>query len=170
MAKILFLDIDGVLNPTDNDYSMHLLWKLKKGRSRDEFGTLFDERCERWLKWIVLQTGCKIVISSTWRMSGLETMQLMWKKRKLAGEVIDCTAFDVSLETINKYVAKNSEADRGYEIQEWINKNKPENYCILDDQNDMLSHQNFVQTNPEFGLNRNTANAVIAILNSFIAP
>ena len=41
--KILFLDIDGVLNSIDNDYALCTLWEInKQNKSRDEFGVLFD--------------------------------------------------------------------------------------------------------------------------------
>lgn len=164
--KILFLDIDGVLNSIDNDYAMCELWRLdKSNKSRDEFGTLFDERCVRWLKWIIEKTDCKIVISSTWRMSGLKTIQLMWETRNLPGEVIDITPVSVSPEIINLYAATNNEADRGYEIQEWIDLNKPEHYCIIDDDNDMLDHQHFVRTNKSTGINYSSAHGVVSILN-----
>jgi len=70
--KILFLDIDGVLN--SGDYSK-ILYKLHQMdgsiKSRDDYGTLFDERCVTWLKWIILKTDCKIVLSSTWKRKGL---------------------------------------------------------------------------------------------------
>lgn len=164
--KILFLDIDGVLNSFDGIYCRTALWKQDKTPSRDEFGQLFDERCVRWLKWIIVMTECKIVISSTWRHSGLDEMKNMWKTRNLPGEVIDCTPNMVSDEILHRYSATNNLADRGYEIQEWIDKYKPEKYCIVDDDNDMLSHQTFVQTKGRIGLDVDSANAIVAKLNS----
>jgi hypothetical protein len=114
--KVLFLDIDGVLNSYDNRDVLGNLWNInKENKSRDQFGVLFDERCVRWLKYIIEETGCKIVISSTWRSRGLKTMQLMWEMRDLPGEVIDCTPMEVSEDIINLYAATNNEADRGYE-------------------------------------------------------
>lgn len=75
--KVIFLDIDGVLNVIP--------------QGRDEFGSKFHSHFENNLKHIIDNTGAKIVISSTWRMDGLEKMQAMWKARGLAGEVIDVT-------------------------------------------------------------------------------
>ena len=163
--KILFLDIDGVINSQDNMYSHNILWNLNnKNKSRDEYGELFDERCVRWLKWICDKTECKIVLSSSWRCRGLSNIQLMWKIRNLPSEVIDTTPLEVS-EWI--YAETNNEADRGYEIQEWIENNKPERYCIVDDDSDMLECQKayFVQTDSGMGLNYKTAHAIVAILN-----
>ena len=165
--KILFLDIDGVLNSMDNMYAMSELWHTnKENKSRDQYGHLFDERCVRWLKFIVEKTDCKIVVSSTWRMSGLSVMQTMWQMRDLPGEIFDITPLHVDSEIINLYAASNNEADRGYEIQEWIDIHKPERYCIIDDDSDMLPHQNFVQTNSKIGLDYSSALVVCRFLNA----
>lgn len=162
MDKILFLDIDGVLNSQDDVDARH----NSLDKTRDEFGALFDERCVRWLKCIIDRTNCKIVLSSSWRCRGLNKIQLLWEIRDLPGEVIDITPTEVSSEVINLYAATNNEADRGYEIQEWIDINKPEKYCIVDDDDDMLGHQNFVKTNKVYGLDYKTANLIVSILNA----
>ena len=73
--KVIFLDIDGVLNVIPPDY--------------DEYGGIFHKHFEDNLRWIIEETGAKIVISSTWRFSGLKRMQDMWEFRSLAGEIID---------------------------------------------------------------------------------
>ena len=164
--KILFLDIDGVVNSMDDLYCRTALWRHDKTPSRDEFGQLFDDRCVRWLSWIIKMTDCKIVISSTWRHSGLEEMKEMWIKRNLPGEVVGVTPNFPSDETLDKYEAKNNLADRGFEIQEWIDKNNPERYCIVDDNDDMLPNQIFVQTKGKIGLDIDSANAIVAKLNS----
>lgn len=164
--KVLFLDFDGVLNSMDNMIVQGNLWNINNiHKSRDEFGHLFDERCVRWLRYIVEKTECKIVVSSTWRLSGLNTMKLMWEMRDLPGEVIDCTPTKVSKITINTYSRTKYNGERGYEIQEWIDKYKPEKYCIVDDNDDMLSHQYFVKTNPNYGLDMTAAHSIKEILN-----
>jgi hypothetical protein len=162
MDKIIFLDIDGVLNVI--------------GQGRDEFGQCFHKHFEDNLRWIIEQTGAKIVISSTWRMSGLSEMQRMWKYRNLAGEVIDITPTEVDVVergTCEFY----DQVDRGFEIQQWIDDNNVKCYCIIDDDNDMLPSQrnNFVRTannqdHPDcidigYGLTRKCAERVVEILN-----
>lgn len=162
--KILCLDIDGVLNSFDNMYAMTSLYKLNsEDKSRDEYGHLFDERCVRWLQYIVDKTNCKIVISSTWRRSGLSVMQEMWEMRNLPGEVIDITPTSCDAKLVELYA--EDKADRGYEIQEWLNNHTDvESYCIVDDI-DMLKHQSFIQTDGRIGLNHATTHAIIKILN-----
>jgi hypothetical protein len=159
--KIIFLDIDGVLNVYCE--------------SRDEFGCVFHEHLVDNLRHIIEQTGAKIVISSTWRMDGLETMKRMWLKRGLPGEVIDITPTVVDV--VERGTCEFYDlVDRGFEIQQWIDDNNVTNYCIIDDDNDMLPSQmcNFVRTSNNqdhhdcvdgYGLTRKCSERVIEILN-----
>lgn len=161
MDKIIFLDIDGVLNVISQGY--------------DKFGQLFHEHFVDNLRYIIEKTSAKIVISSTWRMSGLKTMQDMWKERNLPGEVIGITP------CINDTVKEGEfydKIDRGHEIQKYINDYNIQNYCIIDDDNDMLPSQmkNFVRTannkaHPDcvdigYGLTKQCSENVIKILNN----
>lgn len=57
--KVIFLDIDGVLNVYCE--------------SRDEFGCCFHKHFEDNLRYIIDNTNAKIVISSTWKADGLKT-------------------------------------------------------------------------------------------------
>jgi hypothetical protein len=149
--KVIFLDIDGVLNviPTEHD----------------EFGCCFHKHFEYNLKHIIDQTNAKIVISSTWRLSGLDEMKELWKKRGLAGEVIDITPFG-DIDNI-----------RGDEIQVWLDNNDVKNYVIIDDDTDFWESQlnNFVRTSDNvdhedcvdigYGLTKKCAEKAIQILN-----
>lgn len=160
--KIIFLDIDGVLNVYPQGY--------------DEYGAIFHPHLVENLKLILDRTGAKIVVSSTWRRSGLSIMKEMWEKRGLPGEVIDITPFEtdvVERGTCEFY----DQVDRGFEIQQWIDDNQIQDFVILDDDNDMLPSQrdNFVRTanNQDhedcvdigYGLTRKCAERAIEILN-----
>lgn len=157
--KIIFLDIDGVLNVI--------------GQGRDEFGQLFHKHFEDNLKYIIDSTNAKIVISSSWRCSGLKVMQDMWKKRNLAGEVIGITPYV----NVNNSLAFNERTERGLEIQSHIDDNNIVDYVILDDDSDMLPHQmnRFVRCSNNldhedcidigYGLTRKCAELAIYILN-----
>jgi hypothetical protein len=156
--KIAFLDIDGVLNVIP--------------QGRDEFGAIFHPHLVENLRHLIEETGAKIVISSTWRASGLTIMKEMWEKRNLPGEVIDIT----------KRIYREGDfyevLERGHEIQEWMDRNEVDNYVIIDDDNDMLpSHQeNFVMTSGNsdhedcidigYGLTKECTEWAIKILNS----
>ena len=163
MDKIIFLDIDGVLNVIPQGF--------------DDYGAKFHKDFEHNLRWIIEQTGAKIVISSTWRMSGLKVMREMWEKRDLAGEVIDITPTEVDV--VERGTCEFYDlVDRGYEIQQWIDDNNVKCYCIIDDDTDMLPTQknNFVRTannqdHPDcidigYGLTKQCAERVVAILNN----
>lgn len=162
--KIIFLDIDGVLNVY--------------GQGHDQYGQIFHRHFEDNLKWIVEETGAKIVISSTWRFAGLQVMKDMWKYRNLPGEVIDITVDCYQLIRERKF-ENYDEVERGHEIQQWLDEHQTEvtHYVILDDDNDMLQSQrhNFVRTSnninhPDcidigYGLTKICAEKAIRILN-----
>lgn len=166
-TKILFLDFDGVLNSADNsEILMKLLPDNPELLHRFIPGIIFDERCVRWLAYIVRESGCKIVISSSWRLQyELEELQQIWKNNEFPGEIIDYTPFDGNV-TFNSNGELSRDFERGREIQMWIDRHKPFRYCILDDEFDMLPEQVFVQTDPEFGLTAETAKLVLEYLNS----
>ena len=155
--KVIFLDIDGVLN---------LCYE-----GRDEYGSLFHPHLVDNLRKIVEETGAKIVISSTWRFSGLVVMKEMWNKRELPGVVIGITP--------NFMTHYGTTLCRGKEIDAYLEKYPEiEKYVILDDDSDMEPHQmdNFVMTSGNrdhedcvdigYGLTRICSERAIKILNS----
>ena len=165
--KVLFLDIDGVLNSDDNLQAMYELSSIKDHHIlSDQFGNLFDERCVRWLHWITERTGCKLVISSSWRWSGIDDLRTMWEYRKLPGEIIDITTLAPKTELLNKYKNESKSVLRGCEIQEWIDLYKPSRYCIVDDIDEMLRHHNFVKTDARMGLTFEEAKTIVKILSN----
>jgi hypothetical protein len=159
-VKIIFLDIDGVLNVAPKEW--------------DKYGAVFHPSLVSNLKSIIDSTGAKIVISSSWRTDGLDKMQSMWCGRNLPGEVIDVTP---DLSRIDKFGSLEYyvSVERGYEIEKWLAKH-PEvtNYVIIDDGKDMLPNQmdNYINTETNeidsiysYGLTKNCALKAIKILN-----
>lgn len=126
---------------------------------RDEFGNIFDPLTIRYLKYIINKTDAKTVVTSTWRLSGIEFIKSMWKQRGLPGEVIGITPFlsgKIRGEEIRSHLMLENQ--KGIDI---------ESYVIIDDDNDMLEGQknNFVRTNPVYGLTLSDAEKCIEILN-----
>lgn len=162
MRKILFLDIDGVLNPK--------WWERKV--SVDKFGCAFDSKCVAYLKKILDETGAEIVISSSWKCMGLADMQNMWKKRSLPGKVVDITPDMMSDEMLlNEEIGSLNPLDnRGCEIKGWLSKHKSEElrYVIIDDMDDMLPEQlpYFVQTDADTGISIENVKKAVMILKS----
>lgn len=163
-TKIIFLDIDGVLNVYSHDH--------------DEFGSQFHKHFVDNLRSIIEETGAKIVISSTWRYAGLERMKEMWEKRNLPGEVIDVTP-DCTYLYNEGLLQLTTRIERGHEVEYWLDENSEHvgNYVIIDDDNDFLQHQlgNFVRTANNinhsdcvdigYGLTKECAKKAIRILN-----
>ncbi len=159
--KVIFLDIDGVLNV------MH--------RERDEFGAIFHQNFVDNLETVINETGAKIIISSSWRHGGLQRMIDMWEFRGLPGQVIGITP-DLwgEIEGEDFY----EKLQRGHEIQSVLDRT-PEitSYVIFDDDDDMLPSQkgNFVMcsnniNHPDcvdigYGLTKECAKMAIRILN-----
>ena len=149
--KIIFLDIDGVVCNQ----------KCWKSREDEDGHHIFDQNCLKLLEKIIEKTEAKIVISSTWRFLGLESLKDLFRLRgfKYYNQIIDITGED------------NCRL-RGVEIYQWIEefkkKEKLESYVIIDDDSDMLYWQRnyFVKTNTYKGINGHNANKAIKILNN----
>ena len=164
MKKVIFLDIDGVLNPK--------WWERKK--EADSFGCAFDSKTVANLAKIIEKTGAEIVVSSSWKLMGLQTLQDMWKERKLPGNIIDITPNYMSDELLLNAGMSDSDIDsldiRGIEIKGWLVLHGADvsNYVIIDDMDDILSEQqtHFVQTDPEVGITNDDVKKVIHLLNT----
>jgi len=165
-SKVLFLDIDGVLNTErQHDRCVNL------GADQvDNFGYAFDPEAVANLKRIVEHTGTDIVISSSWKMWGLDAMQRLWARRDLPGKVIGITPNTESDEMLLSIDLDLMDipAIKGSEIKEWLstNGNQDTRYAILDDLPDMLPEQesHFVQTDPRIGITKEDADRIITIL------
>ena len=153
--KIIFLDFDGVMDTAYYDHVLH-----KEGKpGNDMYGAIFDPYCVQNLKRIIDETGAHIVVSSSWKygMSYKDFLD-MWEYRGLPGFVTDVTP--TPLERNN----------RGDEIDAWLNECRTEvQYVILDDlrADNFNEHQlpRFLKVNPIWGLDEDTAERAIAILN-----
>ena len=172
-CKIIFLDLDGVLN-TANYYDRLQHEHLP---TEDIFGTLFDPKAVEQLSHIIDSTNAKIVISSSWRYSGIANMRAMWKARQLPGEIYDITSLHVADDYIQSQMENNpNDFDlydamilaREMEIALWLEEH-PEvtSYVILDDQSTFRQlKEHFVQINPKSGITNKDTERIITILNS----
>ena len=159
--RYLFLDIDGVLNTTS--YAMACQWKY--GRIADRDGAFFDPYTVENLKHIIETISIKIVISSSWRMDGINRIKKLWQNRNMPGEIFDITpTIDDSHSTIVK-------GKRGTEIEMWLRENPikqgiPDTYAIIDDEDDVLPSQanHLFITDEENGLTEELAEKIIEIL------
>lgn len=149
--KIIFLDIDGVLNSQD---WYHRRTKTSPDCTREEFDrNQFDPEAVKRLRTILGVTQAEVVLSSVWRL-GEESCAAV---RQNACDFIDVTP-------------QCSSGIRGAEIMMWIRKNIPGyydegvlQYAIIDDDSDMLLWQkdNFFQTSNDHGLTDEIVDRVI---------
>src|SRR5210317_1410587 len=153
--KIIFLDIDGVLN---NDRWASVLNHLYGGNGYGGFVKRnLKRRNIKWdyynvdnLKTLMDKTGAKIVISSTWRYShSINDFKVMFQLYGLEPRIVDITP-DLSKTGITDlYIRKI----RGDEINAWLDDHPDiTNYVILDDDSDFHPGQPLVRTDPEYGL------------------
>jgi len=139
--KIIFLDIDGVLN--------HQLFYEEKSQNQryKEIGHPLcdlDPKAVGYLNTLIEDTGAQVVISSTWRKGKtVQAMQELLEKVGFKGKVIGLTPVLYWSGDCKTYHS----APRGCEIVEWMHRFSEskndfiERYVILDDDSDMLWHQ-----------------------------
>ena len=164
-GKVLFLDIDGVLN------TKYWYTQMDKTTPKDKYGYAFDPNAVANLKKILDETGADIVISSSWKCMGLSQLEEMWEERSLPGKIIGITPNSVSDELLLNADIDNMEPFhiRGTEIREWLRKNSKHvsHYAILDDMDNVLPEQqdHFVWIDPDIGITDGNAAQAIMTLN-----
>ena len=122
--KVIFLDIDGVLN-----------CKSSKSRCGGFLG--IDDTKVKLLKEIIDVTGAKIVLSSSWRYSWRRDEEdcdnlAIYLNKKLARKQLHI--LDKTKDWVNTDDKEIKCADRGGEIKEWLSMHKNiESWIVLDD-------------------------------------
>ncbi len=162
--KIIFLDIDGVLNHERFYKERH----IKKNKTFDNLPHRFsqiDPECVQNLNSLCKDTQAKIVISSTWRSDGIEQCRNALEFHKFKGEILDITPN-----------LRSDNCLRGNEILTWVKDNEAlvgpyyqfTEYVILDDDSDMLYWQrnNFLLIDRFVGLTMGNVFQAKKILNN----
>ena len=142
--KVLFLDIDGVVC-------------LHKDKDWDNEEEIFDAACCRKLQEIVSATGCKLVLSSSWRLFP-ESIRSMFRQLK---------PFGITRENFLGRTPLRGE--RGNEIMAYLKKRPQiETFVALDDEpfySSAFPQDRLILTKPESGITENVKNACIRKLN-----
>lgn len=140
--KVLFLDIDGVANSAEDAKA-----------TRGVLG-ISPEKAFIIGK-IILDTDCKVVISSSWRNwpEGMEQI-----KQQIYPDIYDITP--------NSHLVHYEDKPRGTEIKTWLSQH-PEvtRYAILDDDSDFFDDQPLFKTTWEKGITPEIARKVTDYLN-----
>ena len=174
--KVLFLDIDGVLN--SENWFAYRIYCVKNNmvnilmnfvdtddRNIKHKLTMLDDRAIANLNRIVEETDCKVVLSSSWR-SSIESENIFTQNLlKLKGfkyEFYDVTP---------RLWFSDFSIRRGEEIKFWLDKESEkheiESFVILDDDSDILPEQmnNFIHVDGQVGLTDRDVLTAIEILN-----
>ena len=171
MKKVIFLDVDGILNSSRTLY---------------EDISLEDDLILN-LKEIVNKTKAKIILSSSWRLSTEAVAMLIDKLDKFGLAISGMTYDGVDLDWLEKYefdVTKkyldtkfdydeNRQIkithDRGAEIFKWLHDHDDCAYVILDDEIEDIkpyfSESVIVKTSYKTGLTKEDVKKAIQILN-----
>lgn len=125
--KVIFLDVDSVLNTIDT-------FKMRKD-IYNKYGLVIpriDLYRVEFLKEIVNKTDAKIVVSSTWRKYDNDMKELKEVFSLFGLEIYDITGIDES-------------AKKGIEIIDWLNKNEVDSFIIIDDEiSDLVGLEEYV--------------------------
>ena len=161
--KVIFLDIDGVLN--HEAFYKERYEKVMDGEKLNHPYSEIDSKSVANLNSLIEETNAKIVISSTWRHSGIDYCKDVLEFHGFKGEIIDITPN-----------LRGQGCLRGNEILQWIRDNHKlvgdyynfTEYVILDDDSDMLYWQrnNFLLIDRFVGLTMGNVFQAKKILNN----
>ena len=153
VMKIVFLDIDGVVAifPTFQK-SWNYARKYKNSRKLSKFKRdekQISRKVVKQLNKLVMATGCKFVISSSWRYGTTQKkFKRLFRHKKFIGEIIG--------ETPHILMNYETNSERAEEIKFWMkgNKNDIESFIIIDDDSfDIIPvfPANYIQTEIDKG-------------------
>jgi hypothetical protein len=150
--KVLFLDIDGVLNSSkfiheNQEKIINMTSLLSRGTAE------IDPICLTRIRKVVETTGCQIVISSSWRiLHPLDEIKDMLKELGWEAPIIDITP-------------RKRSGIRGDEVKAWLNDHlEVKQFACVDDDSDFHPDQNLVQTSWENGILDSHVEMLINIL------
>lgn len=169
--KIIFLDIDGVLN--------HELYYKENNQPADT-NKIYRDKCAfdpekiKLLNYLIKETDAKVVVSSSWRQGRtIDQLIDLFINAGFEGKIIDKTPklFFNGLDG-----GQYQSVPRGNEIHVWLQENKGilgngigkyNTYVIFDDDTDMLYWQrnNYIQVDSYCGLTPNIIQKAKLILN-----
>lgn len=157
MRKVIFLDIDGVLNSEEG-------FKRSHEAGIKDWNMLEPELVERFNR-LVEETGADVVLSSTWRLDP------DWHEVMLKGG-LKCTFLGRTPRMPRPFGTSHEYAERGKEILEWLSINPygVTTYAIIDDDPDFLPEQPLFRTSFKTGLTEEICEAVKSHLSTVHNP
>jgi hypothetical protein len=158
--KVLFLDIDGVLNSSEYFFSKGYLDETESMTDAETMllahPSHLDPSALQVINHIVKESGAQVVLSSSWRMKyTIEEWTEMMQKRGATFKITGRTP------------KHSMSTTRGAEILDYINsmRNKPDSIVIIDDHSDMDNLKKYlVLTNGKFGITMRDAEKALQLL------
>ena len=149
--KLIFLDVDGVINSTRSAVAYGNFPSPPDGYHRY---SKFDDIAVRMIRRACKECDAQIVLSSTWRLCSDEEFMAFRKTLKLPMGA--CTP---------RLIGEK----RGVEIKQWLDSHPQHNvekYAIVDDDSDMLPEQinNFVKVDGRNGFSFGNYQRLVEIL------
>ena len=155
MNKVIFLDVDGVLN---DEYTLY-------GPHKDGFQGLDPDMCDQFAR-VVHETKAVVVLSSTWRIVGGDALEKL--ERWLADRGVKIHSHTPAL---SKGPWGEMRVSRGTEVQLWLEAYRDEfpgpRILILDDVPDFTRKQLpflVLTDDRNGGLTQELADKAIAVL------
>ena len=160
-TKVLFLDIDGVLNcmyPTPSDD--HEWIDLEEWR----YG--FNPELVARLRFVIANTNCKIVVSSSWRH---HTNYAPYQHDRNWRDVLAEKLRRPREEVFAGETDYDEKGRRGVEILQWLSDHPTDVYCVVDDEivdiEPYIDKDKIVKTDMRYGLSLADAKRIIEKLN-----
>lgn len=124
--KIIFLDIDGVLNCQNTFIERH-----KKKMITGYYDLEIDINMVKYLSQIVEKTNALVVLSSSWRIFFCNENGLLKAFDKGLQLVNLLNKYNIAIYDITPY---DTNRNRGLEIVNWLNCHDVSNFIIIDDE------------------------------------
>lgn len=163
MTRIIFLDIDGVLNNPGTYAEDQAPWRYD---GTELLCVPVDPQCMACLNRLIAATGAKVVMSTSWRLfAGWQDLGPALNRHGLVGEVVGETPNPVEDPAWHDS-RETSRIQRGDEVAEWLRRNPSvESFVVLDDDDDIDAvRDRFVQTSGAAGLTDADVERAIAVL------
>ena len=160
--KVLFLDIDGVLNcvyptPSDDNEWVDL----------DEWRYGLNPQLVARLRFIIANTDCRIVVSSSWRH---HTNYAPYQPNRNWRDVLAEKLHRTRDEVFAGETGYDKQGRRGVEILQWLSDHPTNSFCVVDDEVvDILPYidnSKVVKTDMKYGLTIEEAKCIIDVLNN----
>ena len=128
--KVIFLDIDGVLNTSETFMKRRIEYEKTK-----KWNTEIDLFRVARLKYIINMTGAKVVLSSAWRLTGIfENGEFISKNTNLFKLLNIFESFGIRIYDVTPHL----DSKRGEEIKKWLKGKDIESFVIIDDETSFL--------------------------------